>query len=211
MALETTDEHPLYVEGSGFAKAKEVGIGSSIVKRAGPGAKVVGVQADVRQATVYNFTVDEFHTYFVGEAALWVHNADDCIAPLTKINGGGPDNFIWGEIRPNGGVEYLVQASDKSLKRGPQMFEELIAEMGGIDKAKFFNCNFVESNASAINAKLKAGASLETALKETTTFRWLQNSFPGENFSAWDFSTLRTSGSFGEYTSVQIQLFRRTG
>ncbi len=32
--LETTDEHPLYVEGSGFAKAKEVGIGSSIVTRA---------------------------------------------------------------------------------------------------------------------------------------------------------------------------------
>ena len=74
--LETTDEHPLYVEGSGFVKAKEVGIGSSIVTRAGPGAKVVGVQADVRRATVYNFTVDEFHTYFVGELALWVHNAD---------------------------------------------------------------------------------------------------------------------------------------
>ena len=68
--LETTDEHPLYVEGRGFVKAKEVGIGSSIVTRAGPGAKVVAVEADVRQATVYNFTVDEFHTYFVGDAAL---------------------------------------------------------------------------------------------------------------------------------------------
>ena len=80
--LETTDEHPLYVEGSGFVKAKEVGIGSSIVTRAGPSAKVVSVQADVRQATVYNFTVDEFHTYFVGDAALWVHNVDDCLAKL---------------------------------------------------------------------------------------------------------------------------------
>ena len=74
--LETTDEHPLYADGRGFVKAKEVGIGSSIVTRAGPGAKVVGVEADVRQATVYNFTVDEFHTYFVGDAALWVHNVD---------------------------------------------------------------------------------------------------------------------------------------
>ena len=46
--LETTDEHPLYAEGRGFVKAKEVGIGSRIITRAGPGAKVVGVEADVR-------------------------------------------------------------------------------------------------------------------------------------------------------------------
>ena len=43
--LETTDEHPLYVDGRGFVKAKEVVIGSSIVTRAGPSAnKVVGTQ-----------------------------------------------------------------------------------------------------------------------------------------------------------------------
>lgn len=59
--LETTDEHPLYVEGRGFVKAKEVGIGSSIVTRAGQAAKVVTVQADVRQATVYNVNVEQFH------------------------------------------------------------------------------------------------------------------------------------------------------
>ena len=93
VVLETTDEHPLYIEGSGFAKAKEVGIGSSIVTRAGPSAKVVAVEADVRQATVYNFTVDEFHTYFVGDAALWVHNADTC--PL-KID---LPNFVEHQIK----------------------------------------------------------------------------------------------------------------
>ena len=74
--LETTDEHPLYADGRGFVKAKEVGIGNSIVTRAGPSAKVVVVEADVKQATVYNFTVDDFHTYFVGDSALWVHNVD---------------------------------------------------------------------------------------------------------------------------------------
>ena len=76
--LETTDEHPLYVDGRGFVKAKEVGIGNSIVTRAGPSAKVVAVQADVRRATVYNFTVDALHTYFVGQDAWWVHNAGNC-------------------------------------------------------------------------------------------------------------------------------------
>ena len=86
--LETTDEHPLYVEGRGFVKAKEVGIGSSIVTRAGPSAKVVGVEADVRQATVYNFTVDTFHTYFVGQDALWAHNIDCESAALTQLQQG---------------------------------------------------------------------------------------------------------------------------
>ena len=86
--LETTDEHPLYADGRGFVKAKEVGIGSSIVTRAGPGAKVVAVQADVRQATVYNFTVDTFHTYFVGDLALWAHNIDCETAALTQLQHG---------------------------------------------------------------------------------------------------------------------------
>lgn len=81
--LETTDEHPLYVGGCGFVKAKEVGIGNSIVTRAGPSAKVTAVQADVRQATVYNFTVDEFHTYFVGKDALWAHN-QTCPTPQAQ-------------------------------------------------------------------------------------------------------------------------------
>ena len=26
--------------------------------------------------TVYNFQVEDFHTYFVGENKIWVHNAD---------------------------------------------------------------------------------------------------------------------------------------
>ena len=93
--LETTDEHPLYVEGSGFAKAKEVGIGSSIVTRAGPSAKVVAVQADVRQATVYNFTVDDFHTYFVGDGGWWAHNQNCPITPA-------PD--IWDHVQDGNGL-----------------------------------------------------------------------------------------------------------
>ena len=112
--LETTDEHPLYVEGSGFAKAKEVGIGSSIVTRAGPSAKVVAVEADVRQATVYNFTVDDFHTYFVGEDSLWVHNTGpkDCQDAVTLVEDSNKrfplthasQEKIFAEFKPQGEV-----------------------------------------------------------------------------------------------------------
>ena len=119
--LETTDEHPLYVEGRGFVKAKEVGIGSSIVTRAGPSAKVVGVEADVRRATVYNFTVDEFHNYFVGSQALWVHNTspEDCRDIVALVDDSNKDfrltqasaEKIFKDFRPSGAVTRDVAGS----------------------------------------------------------------------------------------------------
>jgi hypothetical protein len=72
--IETTSEHPFYVEGKGFIKAGELGIGTSTVTRAGPNLTVTKVARDVCSATVDNLTVDEFHTYFVGSSGAWVHN-----------------------------------------------------------------------------------------------------------------------------------------
>jgi len=73
----TTDEHPFFVEGRGFTAAKELGIGTSIVTRAGPYTKVIANRAQLGQTLVYNLTVTGIDTYFVGngEGAVWVHNA----------------------------------------------------------------------------------------------------------------------------------------
>ena len=129
--LETTDEHPLYVDGRGFVKAKEVGIGNSIVTRAGPGAKVVGVQVDVRQATVYNFTVDAFHSYFVGQDALWVHNVTECFEKLPDnqaVNWSATNNRLEPlDIHPVGADGTLDTANritdlDKVITKGDTTF-----------------------------------------------------------------------------------------
>jgi len=72
--IETTKDHPFYVEGKGFVKAGELGIGTSIVTRAGPSIRVLDVKVSKEPKTVYNFSVQDFHTYFVGNAHLWVHN-----------------------------------------------------------------------------------------------------------------------------------------
>ena len=74
--IETTKDHPFYVEGKGFVKAGELGIGTSIVSRAGPSIQIVDIQVKAQSATVYNFSVEDFHTYFVGHSSLCVHNAD---------------------------------------------------------------------------------------------------------------------------------------
>ena len=73
--IETTREHPFYVVDRGFVKAGELGIGTSIVTRAGPSVQLVSVKSGAAQ-TVYNFEVEDYHTYFVGQGEVWVHNAD---------------------------------------------------------------------------------------------------------------------------------------
>ena len=81
--IETTSEHPFYVADRGFVKAGELGIGTSIVTRAGPSLALRAATAGKAQ-TVYNFEVEDYHTYFVGEGEVWVHNAD-CVTKLADL------------------------------------------------------------------------------------------------------------------------------
>ena len=76
--ITATRDHPFYVEGKGFVPAGALAIGNSIVTRAGPALVVKSVEWK-RQADgyeVYNFVVDDLHTYFVGNTSggAWVHN-----------------------------------------------------------------------------------------------------------------------------------------
>ena len=74
--IETTGEHPFYVQGEGFVPAGRLAIGSAIVTRAGPETRLVRAAWNAAPKTVYNFTVEGDHTYFVGKTGggLWVHN-----------------------------------------------------------------------------------------------------------------------------------------
>ena len=62
--IEMTVEHPFYVERRGFTPAGEMGIGTSIVTRAGPNAVLASSEVRKQKATVYNFEVENTHTYF---------------------------------------------------------------------------------------------------------------------------------------------------
>ena len=77
--------------GRGFVPAGELGIGTSIVTRAGPSLRLHAAQTKAAGTTVYNLEVEDFHTYFVGKAKLWVHNID-CEPP--KAAAEAQRNFI---------------------------------------------------------------------------------------------------------------------
>jgi hypothetical protein len=73
--LEVTAPHPFWIEGRGWVAAGQLQPGDQVAG-AGGDLRVVENQATGRTTTVYNFEVEEFHTYFVGAGAAWVHN--DC-------------------------------------------------------------------------------------------------------------------------------------
>ncbi len=82
--LEVTAPHPFQVEGRGWVAAVDLAPGDLVISSGGGRLRVADNQDSAQTSTVYNFQVEDFHTYFVGESAAWVHNqskADDCSKP----------------------------------------------------------------------------------------------------------------------------------
>ena len=75
-AIETTNEHPFYVQGHGWTNASELKVGDKVRLEdgtAGTVEKAKHVALDI-PVTVYNFEVEDFHTYYVSEQKVLVHN-----------------------------------------------------------------------------------------------------------------------------------------
>jgi hypothetical protein len=76
--LTASREHPFYVRGKGFVPAGGLAIGNAIVTRAGPDLVVKRLDWHRRAEgyKVYNFVVEDDHSYFVGlhNGGAWVHN-----------------------------------------------------------------------------------------------------------------------------------------
>jgi len=73
--LEVTPQHPFRTS-RGWVAAGDLQADDEVVRSGGGWLRVVDAGATSRTSTVYNFEVEEFHTYFVGHGAAWVHN--DC-------------------------------------------------------------------------------------------------------------------------------------
>ena len=74
--IETTDEHPVFVEGKGFTESKRLKAGDEVRLATGDTAEVETIEKIQLDKTVkvYNFEVEDFHTYYVSEQKVLVHN-----------------------------------------------------------------------------------------------------------------------------------------
>lgn len=73
-SLMATEEHPFWVEGKGWTKVRDLQPGDEFVTYNGAKATCMGVELDDFTDDVFNLEVEDFHTYFVGFAGVWVHN-----------------------------------------------------------------------------------------------------------------------------------------
>ena len=88
--ISATPTHPFYVDKLGWTLARSLRAGDVLVLSNGELVTVEWVQHEILESPikVYNFEVEDFHTYFVGECGVLVHN--DC----KSVEGGvGYDTF----------------------------------------------------------------------------------------------------------------------
>lgn len=73
--IETTDDHPFWIEGRGWIAAEGLWPGATLANRDGRSEQLCGMRRTGRTMRVYNLTVEGDHTFFV-LGGTWVHNAD---------------------------------------------------------------------------------------------------------------------------------------
>ncbi len=72
--LVTTPEHPFYTRERGWVAAGDLKKGEHVRKADGTWGVVESMRLVEREQRMYNLTVDEAHTYFVGDVRWLVHN-----------------------------------------------------------------------------------------------------------------------------------------
>ena len=97
----TTEEHPFWVPDVGWVAAKDLHAGSHLQTKYESWLDVDRVVKHSDTATVYNFEVEGFHTYFVSDLGLLVHNT--C---KTVFNSSVKDVFYSNSKAPTGANTY---------------------------------------------------------------------------------------------------------
>ena len=81
--ITTTPTHPFYVAQKGWTAAIELRAGDMLVTVNGEYVIVEKVQHELLETpvSVYNFEVEDYHTYYVGGTSVLVHN--ECGRPMS--------------------------------------------------------------------------------------------------------------------------------
>ncbi len=82
----TTETHPFFVKNQGFIKAGELIVGDELLDVNGNVLLVENFDVELTEkpVTVYNFQVEDYHTYHVSGFGVLVHNAGDDYAKPTE-------------------------------------------------------------------------------------------------------------------------------
>ena len=106
----TTVDHPFYVRNQDFVSASELQVGYETINSNGEVLLVEDIKIEFadKPVTVYNFQVEDFHTYYVGNICVLVHNAE--YLPTQKSKG-----FIKRVDNQDGSVTITKNIKGKSV------------------------------------------------------------------------------------------------
>ncbi|AZZ92956.1 hypothetical protein EUZ85_20370 [Hahella sp. KA22] len=92
--INTTPEHPIWVEGESWSRADKLEEGDYLVAYSGKLLRVVSLVYQTDKQPTFNFDVEGNHNYFVGESGAWVHNTRVCdlTSRVRAVNGRRPIN-----------------------------------------------------------------------------------------------------------------------
>ena len=97
--------------------------------RAGPSLRVLDVEKKSTPTFVYNISVEDFHTYFVGKNKLWVHNGDCASGAITQHSWDKHCGSTGSGTQGTGFIGHPVFGSVYTLQRKIQEFPYSLKEV----------------------------------------------------------------------------------
>ena len=123
------DNHPFYVEGIGFVPAGDLQPEDRIMLLDGSSRKIESIEHEfpATSVKVYNFEVEDLHTYYVGVRGVLVHNI--CPRKGGKYSGTGEYGDVGGHhVHAKAGFKGDVNYDPKKEFSISQQFMEDIAK-----------------------------------------------------------------------------------
>jgi hypothetical protein len=148
--ISTTREHPFWTPNQGWVAAEELEIGSLLQLEDGQIVDIDLIERVAGNFSVYNFHVDDFHTYFVSSLHILVHNVspDDDIweqaeNDLAELGGftNKPDTKSWSKGSFNSPDDSL---SDHFAKHGKEVGANSVNEY--LEQAEIFKDQVVSNS-----------------------------------------------------------------
>jgi Pretoxin HINT domain len=90
MILCTTEEHPFWVPEVGWIAAKDLSTGTYLQTKTESWLDIDKIESHTSLTNVYNFEVEGFHTYFVSDLGLLVHNSCSDLPTASPALQGNP-------------------------------------------------------------------------------------------------------------------------
>jgi RHS repeat-associated protein len=134
--LEVTHEHPFFIGGK-WLKVDELKKGNLLTLYDGTTKAISKIELVEGNFKVYNFTVDEFHTYYVSKQNVLVHNGNPC--PWNKLKSESLTVVSYGYKHYVKNVKAAWKNIVSSTKNGPSKFKGSTEKVDDLIKTAWDN------------------------------------------------------------------------